>query len=149
MYVKTESETKDLNAKCVDLVENNKYIYWNVKIMLILSTTFEPFQISIFVLFFLVFGTQHDVVISLWLSLIWIWILRLEKTLDILCINLILESEWHRPLHVINKKVDLFVNRNVNIDVECTAAVICELCELRDTHERDELKFFIDILCTK
>lgn len=64
------------------------------------------------------------------------------------------ESEWHSPLHVINKKVDLFVNRNVNIDVECTAAVIRELCELRDTHdttlfERDELKFFIDILCTK
>ena len=62
------------------------------------------------------------------------------------------ESEWHSPLHVINKKVDLFVNRNVNIDVECTAAVIRELCELRDTHdttlfERDGL--IIDVLCTK
>ena len=52
------------------------------------------------------------------------------------------------------KKGDVFVNSNVNIDVECTAAVIRELCELRDTHdttlyERDELKFVIDILCTK
>ena len=46
------------------------------------------------------------------------------------------ESEWHIPLRVINNKVDLFVNRNVNIDVECTAA-------------RDELKFIIDVLCTK
>ena len=46
------------------------------------------------------------------------------------------------------------MNKCVNIDVECTAAVIRELCELRDTHdttlfERDQFKLIIDVLCTK
>ena len=51
-------------------------------------------------------------------------------------------------------KVDMYVNNHADRAVECVAIAVRELCDMRDSDDTQvfsgsELKFMIDMLCTK
>ena len=67
--------------------------------------------------------------------------------------NLTLD-DWNQNINNIYKKVDIYVNNNADRAVECVAIAVRELCGMRDSDDiqvfsGSELKFMIDMLCTK
>ena len=70
--------------------------------------------------------------------------------------NLTLD-DWNQNINNIYKKVDMYVNNHADHAdraVECVAIAIRELCDMRDSDDTQvfsdsELKFMIDMLCTK
>ena len=67
--------------------------------------------------------------------------------------NLTLD-DWNQNINNIYKKVDMYVNNHADRAVECVAIAIRELCDMRDSDDTQvfgdsELKFMIDMLCTK
>ena len=67
--------------------------------------------------------------------------------------NLTLD-DWNQNINNISKKVDMYVNNHADRAVECVAIAIRELCDMRDSDDAQvfsdsELKFMIDMLCTK
>ena len=66
----------------------------------------------------------------------------------------ITNDDWNQNINNIYKKVDLYVNNHDDRAVECFAIAIRELCDMRDLDDTQvfsdsELKFMIDMLCTK
>ena len=67
--------------------------------------------------------------------------------------NLTLD-DWNQNIKNIYKKVDMYVNNYADRAVECVAIAIRELCDMPDSDDTQvfsdsELKFMIDMLCTK
>ena len=63
-------------------------------------------------------------------------------------------SDWYNSFSYIDKKIDVYVNRKVDIKVKYTANVIQDLCEIRELHnfelfDNTELGQFIQYLCIK
>ena len=42
-------------------------------------------------------------------------------------------SDWSHNINILYSKVELFINRLMNINHKCTGSVIRELCETRDS----------------
>ena len=64
----------------------------------------------------------------------------------------IVNSDWSQNIDILYSKVELYINRLMNINHKCTGSVIREMCETRDsgnTHffEPNELLHFIEMLC--
>ena len=65
----------------------------------------------------------------------------------------IVNSDWSQNIDILYSKVELNINRLMNINHKCTGSVIRELCEMRDscnTHlffESNELLYLIELLC--
>ena len=62
------------------------------------------------------------------------------------------QSDWNQPIHVLYHKIDMYCKINITDVNRCTAAVIREMCESRDScvpHllNLSELKLMIDELC--
>ena len=69
---------------------------------------------------------------------------------------MIMFNSWNQNINNIYKKVhiDTYVNNHADRAVECVAIAIRELCDMRDSEDTQvfgdsELKFMIDMLCTK
>ena len=45
----------------------------------------------------------------------------------------IVNSDWSHNIDILYSKVELFINRLMNINHKCTGSVIRELCETRDS----------------
>ena len=63
-------------------------------------------------------------------------------------------SDWHNSFSYIDKKIDVYVNRKVDMNVKYTAHAIQDLCEMRDLHnieliDNAEIEQFIQYLCIK
>ena len=64
----------------------------------------------------------------------------------------IVNSDWSQNINILYSKVELYINRLMNINHKCTGSVIRELCETRDgcnTHFLSpiELLHLIEMLC--
>ena len=64
----------------------------------------------------------------------------------------IVNSDWSQNIDIVYSKVEVYINRLMNINHKCTGSVIRELCETRDscnTHffEPNELLHLIEMLC--
>ena len=64
----------------------------------------------------------------------------------------IANSDWSQNINIMCSKVELHIDRSLNINHKCTESVIIELCETLDscnTHffERNELLHLIEMLC--
>ena len=64
----------------------------------------------------------------------------------------IVNSDWSQNIDILYSKVELYINRLMNINHKCTGSVISEMCETRDsgnTHffEPNELLHLIEMLC--
>ena len=62
-------------------------------------------------------------------------------------------QDWHKPIRVIYKKIDVHVNTQLDYDAECMAMAVRDLCISRDIgnnqfFEHNHLKVIIDTLCT-
>ena len=60
--------------------------------------------------------------------------------------------DWSQNIDILYSKVELYINRSMNINHKCTGSVIREMCETRDscsTHffEPNELLHLIEMLC--
>ena len=67
--------------------------------------------------------------------------------------NLILD-DWNQNINNIYKKVDMYVDNDADRAVECVAITVRASDDMRDSDDTQvfsgsELKFMIDILCTK
>ena len=67
--------------------------------------------------------------------------------------NLTLD-DWNQNINNIYNKVDMYVNNHADCAVEYVAIAVRELCDMRDSDDKQvfsgrELKFMIDMLCTK
>ena len=67
--------------------------------------------------------------------------------------NLTLD-DWNQSINKIYKKVHMYVNNHAYRAVECVAIAVRELRDMRDSDDTQvfsgsELKFMIDMLCTK
>ena len=60
-------------------------------------------------------------------------------------------SDWYNSFSYIDKKIDVYVNRKVDMNVKYTAHAIQDLCEMRDLHNFDnaEIEQFIQYLFIK
>ena len=66
-------------------------------------------------------------------------------------------NDWNQNINKIHKKVGMYVNNHADRAVECVAIAVRELCDMRDSDDTQvfngtygsELKFMIDMLCTK
>ena len=63
-------------------------------------------------------------------------------------------SDWYNSFSCIDKKIDVYVNRKVDMNVKYTAHAIQDLCEMRDIHnfelfDNAEIEQFIQYLCIK
>ena len=63
-------------------------------------------------------------------------------------------DDWNQIINNIYKKVDMYVKNHADRAVECVAIAIRELSDMRDSDDTrvfgsSELKFMIDMLCTK
>ena len=63
-------------------------------------------------------------------------------------------SNWYNSFSYIDKKIDVYVNRKVDMNVKYTANVIEDLCVIRDLHifelfDNNEIEQFIQYVCTK
>ena len=63
-------------------------------------------------------------------------------------------SDWYSSFFYIDKKIYIYVNRKVDMNVKYTAQVIQDLCEMRDLHnfellDNAEIEQFIQYLCIK
>ena len=45
-------------------------------------------------------------------------------------------SDWYNSFSYISKKIDIYVNRKIDMNVKYTANAIQDLCEMRDLHNR-------------
>ena len=45
----------------------------------------------------------------------------------------IVNSDWSHNINILYSKVELYINRLMNINQKCTGSVIRELCETRDS----------------
>ena len=64
----------------------------------------------------------------------------------------IVNSDWSQNIDTLYSKVEVYINRLMNINHKCIGSVIRELCEMRDscnTHflESNELLHLIEMLC--
>ena len=64
----------------------------------------------------------------------------------------IVNSDWSQNIDILYSKLEVYINCLMNINHKCTASVIRELCETRDscnTHffEPNELLHLIEMLC--
>ena len=63
-------------------------------------------------------------------------------------------SDWKNSCSYIHKKIDVYVNRKIDMNVKHTENAIQDLCEMRDLHhfelfDNTEIEQFIQYLCTK
>ena len=63
-------------------------------------------------------------------------------------------SDWYNSFSYIDEKIDVYVNRNVYMNVKYTAHAIQDLCEMRDVHnferfDNAEIEQCIQYLCIK
>ena len=61
-------------------------------------------------------------------------------------------SDWYNLFSYIDKKIDVYVNRTVDMNVKYTAHAIQDLCEMRDLHnfelfDNAEIEQFMQYLC--
>ena len=64
----------------------------------------------------------------------------------------IVNSDWSQNIEILYSKVELYINRLMNINHKCTGSVHREMCETRDsgnTHffEPNGLLHLIEMLC--
>ena len=64
----------------------------------------------------------------------------------------IVNSDWSQTINISCSKVELYLNRLMNINYKCTGSVIKEMCETRDScnihfFEPNELHHLIEMLC--
>ena len=65
---------------------------------------------------------------------------------------MIQDNDWYESINIIYKKIDSYMLSHFNAKVQCDAAVIRELCELRDLcsdllFSHKGLEVFIEMLC--
>ena len=63
-------------------------------------------------------------------------------------------SDWYNSFSYIDKKIDDYVNRKVDMNIKYMANAIQDLCEMWDLHnfelfDNTEIEQFIQYLCTK
>ena len=63
-------------------------------------------------------------------------------------------TDWNKSIKNMYKKVDMYVYNHADRAVECVAIAVRELCDMRDLDDKQvvsgsELKFIIDMICTK
>ena len=57
----------------------------------------------------------------------------------------IIMSDWYNSFSYIDKKIDVYVNRKVDMNIKYTAHAIHDLCEMRDLHNFELLIQYLRI----